>query len=42
MVTYKGHPLYFYEHDVPGEIFCNNVSQFGGDWFVVNKKGKPG
>ena len=42
MVTYKGHPLYFYEHDSPGEIRCNNVFQFGGDWFVVNKKGKPG
>ena len=42
MVTYKGHPLYFYEHDGPGEILCNDVVEFGGSWFVVNKKGKPG
>ncbi len=42
MVTYKGHPLYFYEHDLPGEIRCNDVVEFGGSWFVVNKKGKPG
>ena len=41
MVTYKGHPLYFYVHDVPGEIFCNDVSEYGGRWYVVNKKGKP-
>lgn len=42
MVTYKGHPLYFYEHDGPGEILCNDVVEFGGSWFVVKKTGKPG
>ena len=41
MVAYKGRPLYFYEHDPPGEILCHDVFQFGGDWFVVRKSGKP-
>jgi predicted lipoprotein with Yx(FWY)xxD motif len=41
MVTYRGHPLYFYEDDRPGEILCNDVLEFGGRWFVVDKRGKP-
>jgi predicted lipoprotein with Yx(FWY)xxD motif len=41
MVTYKGHPLYFYSHDSPGEILCDDVVEFGGTWFVVNRNGKP-
>jgi predicted lipoprotein with Yx(FWY)xxD motif len=41
MVTYRGRPLYFYEHDSPGEILCHDVREFGGDWFVVKRNGKP-
>ena len=38
-VTYKGHPLYFYEHDSPGVILCQNVFEFGGLWLLVNRRG---
>jgi predicted lipoprotein with Yx(FWY)xxD motif len=41
MATYRGHPLYFYEHDRPGEILCNDVLEFGGRWFVVDRRGRP-
>ena len=40
-VTYRGHPLYFYVHDTRGEIFCNDVFEFGGKWFVVRRNGEP-
>jgi predicted lipoprotein with Yx(FWY)xxD motif len=40
-VTYRGHPLYFYVHDARGEIFCNDVFEFGGRWFVVRRSGAP-
>ncbi len=40
-VTYRGHPLYFYVHDTRGEIFCNDVFEFGGTWFVVQRSGEP-
>jgi predicted lipoprotein with Yx(FWY)xxD motif len=38
--TYRGHPLYYYEHDGPGQILCHDVFEFGGDWLVVNRRGK--
>ena len=38
-VTYKGHPLYYYVHDKPGVILCQNVAEFGGDWLVVAPTG---
>ena len=38
-VTYKGHPLYYYEHDSPGNIFCQDVFEFGGTWLLVNSRG---
>jgi len=41
MVTYKGRPLYFYVHDSPGVILCHDVREFGGDWFVVKRNGRP-
>jgi predicted lipoprotein with Yx(FWY)xxD motif len=41
MLTYKGRPLYFYVHDSPGVILCNDVREYGGDWFVVRKNGRP-
>ena len=40
MVTYRGSPLYFYEHDSPGRILCHDVAEFGGQWFVVKRNGK--
>jgi predicted lipoprotein with Yx(FWY)xxD motif len=41
-VTYAGHPLYYFSEDVkPGQIKCQNVSNFGGLWLVVAPSGKP-
>ncbi|MGH2796632.1 MAG: COG4315 family predicted lipoprotein [Thermoleophilaceae bacterium] len=40
-VTYKGRPLYFYEHEGPGEIRCHNVDLHGGLWWVVTPSGTP-
>ena len=40
-VTYNGRPLYFYEHEGPGEIKCHNVSLHGGLWWVVTPRGDP-
>lgn len=39
-VTYNGRPLYFYEHEGPGEIRCHNVSLHGGLWWVVTPAGE--
>jgi predicted lipoprotein with Yx(FWY)xxD motif len=39
-VTYAGRPLYYYVGDTkPGEILCQNVSEFGGLWLVVRANG---
>jgi predicted lipoprotein with Yx(FWY)xxD motif len=39
-VTYRGHPLYYYESDTaPGEVGCQNVNEFGGLWLVVDPSG---
>ena len=38
-VTYNGWPLYFYAHEGPGEIKCQNVDEFGGLWLVVRPNG---
>lgn len=41
-VTYAGRPLYYYVGDrSPGQIFCQNVDEFGGLWLVVRPNGKP-
>ncbi len=40
-VTYDGRPLYFYEHEGPGEIKCHNVDLHGGVWWVVTPSGDP-
>ncbi|MBD0328962.1 MAG: hypothetical protein ICV64_02520 [Thermoleophilia bacterium] len=40
-VTYNGRPLYFYEHEAPGEIRCHNVDLHGGLWWVVTPRGEP-
>jgi predicted lipoprotein with Yx(FWY)xxD motif len=39
-VTYAGHPLYYFKGDTaPGQITCQNASEFGGLWLVVNPSG---
>jgi predicted lipoprotein with Yx(FWY)xxD motif len=38
--TYNGWPLYYYAHEGPGEVRCQNVDQFGGLWLVVRPSGK--
>src|SRR6266704_1723668 len=41
-VTYAGRPLYYYVGDrKPGQILCQNVSEFGGRWLVVRPNGRP-
>ena len=41
-VTYAGRPLYYYVGDrKPGQILCQNVSEFGGLWLVVRPDGTP-
>jgi predicted lipoprotein with Yx(FWY)xxD motif len=40
-VTYFGHPLYYYVGDTrPGQILCQNVTEFGGVWRVVRPSGR--
>jgi predicted lipoprotein with Yx(FWY)xxD motif len=39
-VTYRGQPLYYYVHDKPGLILCQDVNEFGGDWLVVAPSGR--
>ena len=40
IVTYNGHPLYYYVTDrKPGQVTCHNVDEFGGTWLVVNPDG---
>jgi predicted lipoprotein with Yx(FWY)xxD motif len=41
-VTYAKHPLYYFNEDTkPGQIKCQNVSNFGGLWLVVAPNGNP-
>lgn len=40
-VTYKGHPLYFYEGERAGQVKCQGVNNAGGLWLVVSPAGKP-
>ena len=39
-VTYNGWPLYFYAHEGPREVKCQNVDEFGGLWLVVKPNGR--
>jgi predicted lipoprotein with Yx(FWY)xxD motif len=40
-LTYAGRPLYYYVGDRrPGQILCQNVSEFGGVWRVVRASGR--
>jgi predicted lipoprotein with Yx(FWY)xxD motif len=39
-VTLRGRPLYFYFRERrPGEIFCQNVDEFGGTWLLMSPRG---
>ena len=38
-LTYAGRPLYFYVHDGPGQVLCQNVREYGGLWLVVRPNG---
>ena len=39
-VTYAGRPLYYYVGDRrAGQILCQDVFEFGGDWLVVRPSG---
>jgi predicted lipoprotein with Yx(FWY)xxD motif len=39
-VTYNGHPLYYYVTDRrAGQITCQDVTEFGGTWLVVDPDG---
>jgi predicted lipoprotein with Yx(FWY)xxD motif len=39
--TYAGRPLYYYVGDrKPGQILCQNVTEFGGTWLVVRPDGR--
>ncbi|MGK2877429.1 MAG: COG4315 family predicted lipoprotein [Solirubrobacterales bacterium] len=39
-VTYNGHPLYYYvAEDEANEVLCQNVYEFGGKWYIVNRQG---
>jgi hypothetical protein len=39
-VTYAGRALYYYVGDRrPGQILCQDVFEFGGDWLVVRPSG---
>src|SRR5262249_18721449 len=41
-VTYANHPLYYFAGDTkPGQIKCQNVSNFGGLWLVITPTGTP-
>jgi predicted lipoprotein with Yx(FWY)xxD motif len=38
--TYAGKPLYYYVGDRrPGQILCQNVTEYGGLWLVVRPSG---
>ncbi|MFN0153150.1 MAG: hypothetical protein ACKVUT_02130 [Gaiella sp.] len=39
-VTYYGRPLYYYVGDrSPGQIFCQDIDEFGGTWLVARANG---
>ena len=38
-ITYAGKPLYGYVHDPRWEVYCNDVFEYGGDWFAVSADG---
>ncbi len=39
-VTYDGRPLYYYYDELPGQVFCHNVIQYGANWAVISPSGR--
>jgi predicted lipoprotein with Yx(FWY)xxD motif len=40
-VTYKGHPLYFYDDDKDaGDAYGQGLNAFGADWYVLKPSGE--
>jgi len=39
-VTYNGRPLYYYYDELPGQVFCHNVFQYGANWAVIHPSGR--
>ena len=39
-LTYAGKPLYYYVHDGPGQVLCQDVREYGGLWLVVRPSGR--
>jgi predicted lipoprotein with Yx(FWY)xxD motif len=40
-VTYKGHPLYFYDDDKDsGDAYGQGLKAFGADWYVLKPSGE--
>jgi predicted lipoprotein with Yx(FWY)xxD motif len=40
-VTYKRHPLYYYEGDKVGKIMCQHANMHGGLWLIIEPNGQP-
>lgn len=40
-ITYAGRPLYGYIDDPRGEVYCQDVEEYGGIWYAVRPSGKP-
>lgn len=40
-ITYKKQPLYFYAHEGPRQVLCNDIVGFGGTWYAVTAEGDP-
>jgi predicted lipoprotein with Yx(FWY)xxD motif len=39
-VTYNGHPVYYYFRESrAGQIFCQNIVEFGGTWLLIDPRG---
>ena len=40
-VTFDGRPLYYYVGDRrPGQVLCQNVSEYGGLWLILRPSGR--
>jgi len=40
-VTYQHRPLYYYVGDTnPGQVLCQDVTEFGGAWLVMRPSGR--
>lgn len=40
-LTYAGRPLYGYSDDPRGEVYCQDVEEYGGTWYAVRPSGRP-